>query len=253
MSSQRLGGKVAVVTGGAYGFGAAIVQSFAAEGATVVVADIDEEQGARVVAELGLPKEHFIRTDVSRMNEVANLSADCVKRHGVVDILVNAANYTHANQPMLNIPEALFDRIFAVNCKSLFNTATAFVPVFRHAGRGVIINVASTGGCRPRSGLTWYNGSKGAVIALTKSMALELASENVRVNAINPALAETEHLSALMGLPDTPGNRAKFLATIPLGRLAAAADIANAAVYLASDEASFITGTCLNVDGGRSI
>lgn len=250
---KRLKGKVAVITGGASGFGEGIARRFASEGARVVVVDMDGAAGEKIVADLGAAQAHFIPVDVSRGQEVEAMVKATIETFGRIDILVNGANAMHANQPMLNVPEAIFDRIYAVNCKSLYLSAMHVVPVFRRQGGGVILNVASAAGVRPRSGLTWYNGSKGAAIVLTQSMAIELARDGIRVNAINPVMGETDQLTTLMGMEDTPGNRAKFIATIPLGRLSRTADVASAAVFLASDEASFITGDCMNVDGGRCI
>jgi 3-oxoacyl-[acyl-carrier protein] reductase len=252
---MRLREKVAIVTGAASGFGEGIARRFAAEGARVCVVDLDAEAGAALAAELetGGARAAFVRADVSVGDEVKELAAAVVRSFGRVDILVNGANATHANQPMLNVPEAHFDRIFAVNCKSLYLTALHIVPLFRRQGAGVILNIASTAGVRPRPGLTWYNGSKGAAIVLTKSMAVELAPDGIRVNALNPVMGETDQLAAFMGAQDTPGNRARFIASIPLGRLSRASDIASAAVFFASDESEFVTGACLDVDGGRCI
>ena len=172
---------------------------------------------------------------------------------GGVDIMVNNAGYTHKNQPMLDVGEEEFDRIFAVNVKAIYLAALACVPEMEKRGGGVIINTASTAGVRPRPGLTWYNGSKGAAIILTKSMAAELAPKNIRVCAINPVIGETGMLEQFMGMKDTPENRAKFLAAIPLGRFSKPADIANAALFLASPDSSMITGVALEVDGGRCV
>jgi 3-oxoacyl-[acyl-carrier protein] reductase len=169
-----------------------------------------------------------------------------------VDILVNNAGYTHRNQPMLDVPEAVFDRVFAVNVKAIYLAALAAVPMFRAQGEGVILNTASTAGLRPRPGLTWYNASKGAVITMTKSMAAELAPDRIRVNCICPVAGETGMLADFMG-GDTPENRARFVASVPLGRLSTPSDIADAALYLCSDQSAFITGVALEVDGGRCI
>ena len=176
-----------------------------------------------------------------------------MKTFGGVDIMVNNAGYTHKRQSMLDVSEADFDRIFAVNVKAIYLAALACVPIMQKRGGGVIINTASTAGVRPRPGLTWYNGSKGAAITLTKSMAAELAPKNIRVCAINPVIGETGMLEQFMGMPDTPSNRAQFLATIPLGRFSTPADVANAALFLASPESSMITGVALEVDGGRCV
>jgi 3-oxoacyl-[acyl-carrier protein] reductase len=166
---------------------------------------------------------------------------------------VNNAGITHRNQPMLDVSEEEFDRVYAVNVKSIFLAARAAVPVMRARGGGAILTIASTAGVRPRPGLTWYNGSKGAAITLTKSMAAELAPDGIRVNALNPVIGETAITELFMGVPDTPENRARFLATIPLGRFSTPLDIANAALFLCSDEAAFITGVAMEVDGGRCV
>jgi 3-oxoacyl-[acyl-carrier protein] reductase len=176
-----------------------------------------------------------------------------VDTFGGLDIVVNNAGTTHKNRPALEVGEAEFDRIYAVNVKSIYLSTIAAVPEMEKRGAGTIVNIASTAGVRPRSGLTWYNGSKGAVITLTKSLAVELAPKRIRVNAINPVMGETGMLTQFMGLPDTPENRAKFLATIPLGRLSRPEDIANAALFLAEPASTFITGVALEVDGGRCV
>jgi 3-oxoacyl-[acyl-carrier protein] reductase len=248
---MKLEDKVAIVTGAASGFGKAIAETFAREGAKVAVADING-QGARDVAQgIGGSAVH-IAVDVSRRAEVEAMVAEAVKRFGGLDIMVNNAGTTHKNQPMLEVTEAEFDRIFAVNVKSIYLAALACVPEMEKRGGGVIINTASTAGVRPRPGLTWYNSSKGAVITMTKSMAAELAPRKIRVCAINPVAGDTPLLADFMGA-DTPENRAKFIATIPLGRLSLPADIANAALFLASPESSMITGVALEVDGGRCV
>jgi 3-oxoacyl-[acyl-carrier protein] reductase len=249
---MRLAGKIAIVTGAASGFGKAIAELYAREGANVVVADING-QGAREVAQaIGASARHFA-CDVARKAEVDALVAEAVTAFGGLDIMVNNAGYTHKNQPMLNVSEEEFDRIYAVNVKAIYLAALACVPVMERRGGGVIINTASTAGVRPRPGLTWYNGSKGAAITLTKSMAAELAPKKIRVCAINPVIGETGMLEQFMGMPDTPENRAKFLATIPLGRMSKPSDIANAALFLADPASEFITGVALEVDGGRCI
>jgi 3-oxoacyl-[acyl-carrier protein] reductase len=191
---------------------------------------------------------------VSRKADVDAMVRAATEAFGGLDIVVNNAGTTHRNRPLLEVDEAEFDRIYAVNVKSIYLTTIAAVPKMERRGAGIIINIASTAGVRPRPGLTWYNGSKGAVITLTKSMAVELAPKNIRVNAINPVMGETGMLTQFMGQPDTPENRAKFLAGIPLGRLSRPPDIANAALFLADPAASaFITGVALEVDGGRCI
>ena len=249
---MKLAGKVAIVTGAASGFGRGIAERFAQEGARVVAADIDGE-GARAVAAPHGDKMIAATCDVSLKTDVDALIQKAATSFGNVDILVNNAGTTHRNQSMLDVGEAEFDRIYAVNVKSIYLTTLAVVPLMTRAGAGVIINVASTAGVRPRPGLTWYNGSKGAVITLTKSMAAELAPKNIRVNAINPVMGETGMLEQFMGVPDTPENRARFIATIPLGRLSRPDDISNAALFLAEPSSSFITGVAIEVDGGRCV
>jgi 3-oxoacyl-[acyl-carrier protein] reductase len=253
---MRLQGKVAIVTGGGSGFGEGIARRFAEEGAKLVVNDIDDIGGERVAAAIdaahGQGSALYVRADVADNAAVKTLVERSVARYGRLDIMVNNAGMTHVNGPMLEVPEALYDRIFAVNVKSVYLAAIHAVPVFRRQGGGVFINTASTAGLRPRPGLTWYNGSKGAVITLTKSMAVELAPDRIRVNALCPVAGETPLLASFMGA-DTPEHRARFKASIPLGRFSEPRDIANAALYLASDEAEFITGVALEVDGGRCV
>lgn len=248
---MRLNGKVAVITGAASGFGEGMARRFAAEGAKVVVADLNGEGARRVADEIG-PAAVAVKADVSRKDEVAAMIATAAERFGGLDILVNNAGYTHRNGSMLGVPEEVYDRIFAVNVKSVYLAALAAVPIMAERGGGVIVNTASTAGLRPRPGLTWYNASKGAVITMTKSMAVELAPQKIRVNCLCPVAGETAMLGDFMG-EDTPEIRAKFVASIPIGRLSRPDDIAAAALYLASDEAAFITGVALEVDGGRCI
>ena len=251
---MRLANKVAIVTGAGSGFGAGIARRFAAEGAKVVVNDIDIANGQRVaddiVAAGGQAK--FCPGNVAVDADVSHLVAFALARFGDLHIYVNNAGTTHRNQPLLDVREDEFDRIYAVNVKSLFLSAKHAVPHFRRQRDGVFITIASTAGIRPRPGLTWYNGSKGAAIVTSRSMAAELAPDNIRVNVINPVAGETALLKEFMGV-DTPEMRAKFVASIPLGRLSKPSDIATAAVFFASDEAAFITGACLEVDGGRCI
>jgi 3-oxoacyl-[acyl-carrier protein] reductase len=246
---------VAIVTGGGSGFGEAIALAFASEGARVVVADFNAAAGERVVADLrarGHAAE-FCRADVSVSADMGRLAVFAVERFGRIDVMVNNAGISHPNQPMLNVSEAEFDRLYQVNVKSIYLSAVHCVPVFRRQGGGSFINIASTAAVRPRPGLSWYNGSKGAVVLLTKSLAVELAPDKIRANAINPAIADTPLLTTFMGAPDTPENRARFLASIPLGRLCQPTDVANAAVFFADPASAFVTGTCLEVDGGRCI
>jgi 3-oxoacyl-[acyl-carrier protein] reductase len=251
---MRLKDKVAIITGGGSGFGEGMARRFAAEGAAIVVNDLNATGGQRVAEILKQQgaKALFVQGDVAKRPDVKALIARTLAEFGRVDILVNNAGYTHRNQPLLDVPEDVFDRIFAVNVRALYLAALEIVPVMRKQGGGSIINTASTAGLRPRPGLTWYNASKGAVVTMTKSMAVELAPDRIRVNCLCPVAGETGMLADFMG-GDTPENRAKFRASVPLGRLSLPEDIANAALYLASDEANFITGVALEVDGGRCI
>jgi 3-oxoacyl-[acyl-carrier protein] reductase len=250
---MRLRDKVAIVTGGGSGFGRGIAELFAAEGAKVVVADINGA-AARVCAEaIGPGLAIATTTDVTKRADVDAMVAAAVDAFGGLDCLVNNAGVTHMNQSLMTVTEDEFDRIYSVNVKSIYLTTLAVVPVLEKRGGGSIINTASTAGVRPRPGLTWYNGSKGAAITLTKSMAAELAPRNIRVNAINPVIGETGLLEQFMGVPDTPENRAKFVAGIPLGRMSKPLDIANAALFLADPASALITGIAIEVDGGRCI
>lgn len=252
---MRLKDKVAVVTGAGSGFGAGIAERFAAEGAAVLVNDVNDENGERVAGSLreSGAKAAYLHGDVSKDADTGAMLAEAVKQFGRVDIVVNNAGVSHRNQPMLEVTEADFDRVFAINVKSVYWSAKHFVPHFRQrGGGGCFINIASTAGVRPRPGLVWYNGSKGAVITITKAMAVELAPDRIRVNCLNPVAGETPLLKTFMG-EDTPEKRAAFKAVIPLGRFSQPRDIANAALFLASDEADFITGVDLEVDGGRCV
>ncbi len=251
---MRLANKITIVTGAGSGFGEGIAKRFAHEGAKVVVNDIHHEAGERVASDIARAggQAKFCPGDVSNDSDVSHLIAFALASYGGLDVVVNNAGTTHRNQPMLDVAEAEFDRIYAVNVKSLFLTAKHAVPHFRRQRNGVFITIASTAGVRPRPGLTWYNGSKGAAIVTSRSMAAELAPDNIRVNVINPVAGETGMLADFMGT-DTPQMRAKFVATIPLGRLSQPSDIATAAVFFASDEAAFVTGACLEVDGGRCV
>ncbi len=249
---MKLEGKVAIVTGAASGFGRAIAERFVLEGAKLVMADINGEGVSEVASGYG-DNALAVTCDVSQKADVDALVRAAAEGFGGVDIMVNNAGITHDNQPLLDVTEAEFDRIYAVNVKSIYLATLAVVPRMEKRGGGVIINTASTAGVRPRPGLTWYNGSKGAVITLTKSMAVELAPKQIRVNAINPVMGETGLLTKFMGQPDTPENRAKFMSTIPLGRLSRPHDIANAALFLADPASSFVTGVALDVDGGRCV
>jgi len=252
---MRLKDKIALVTGAASGFGEGIARRYAEEGARVIVNDLNSDGGERVVADIRAAggQAVFIAADVSKNDDVKRLVDASIAAFGGLHIIVNNAGTTHRNRPMLEVTEAEFDRIYAVNVKSLFLTAQHAVPYFRQQGGGCFITIASTAGVRPRPGLTWYNGSKGAAIVTSRSMAAELGPDGIRVNVINPVAGVTPLLAQFMGGEDTPEIRARFIAGIPLGRLSQPLDIANAALYLASDEAEFITGACLEVDGGRCV
>jgi 3-oxoacyl-[acyl-carrier protein] reductase len=250
---MRLKNKIAVVTGSGSGFGRGIAELFAKEGAEVVIADINGEAARACAETIGTHRAIATMTDVSVRGDVEGMFTAAVNAFGGVDILVNNAGMTHRNQSLLTVSEEDFDRIYAVNVKSIYLTALAVVPLMEKRGGGSIITTASTAGIRPRPGLTWYNGSKGAAITLTKSMAAELAAKNIRVNAINPVIGETGMLEQFMGVPDTAENRGKFIAGIPLGRMSRPSDIANAALFLADPASAFITGVAIEVDGGRCI
>jgi len=251
---MRLQGKIALVTGAGSGFGEGIATRFALEGARILVNDVAREAGERVAAAIRKAggDAHFAYGDVSSGPDVHGLLQAAKTHFGGLDIVVNNAGVSHRNQPLLEVSEADFDRVYAINVKSLFWMSQHMVPHFRERGGGVFVNIASTAGVRPRPGLVWYNGSKGAMITISKAMAVELAPDRIRVNVINPVAGETPLLATFMG-EDTPARRAQFIASIPLGRFSQPRDIANAALYLASDEADFITGACLEVDGGRCV
>ncbi|CTQ34278.1 SDR family oxidoreductase [Jannaschia rubra] len=246
---MRLDGKTAIVTGGASGFGRGIAEKFTAEGARVLIADRNGDAAEEVSrAILGL----FEQADVAKDGDWARLTARAMDEWGRIDILVNNAGITHLPQPMEDVTEEEFDRILAVNAKSVFLSARHVVPAMKAAGSGAILNVASTAGVSPRPRLSWYNASKGWMITATKAMAVELAPAGVRVNCLNPVAGDTPLLASFLG-EDTPEMRAKFLSTIPIGRFSTPADMGNAACFLCSDEASMITGVGLEVDGGRCI
>ncbi len=246
---MRLNGKTAIVTGGASGFGAGIVDVFLAEGAQVMIADINGTAAAARAAKTGALAQ---TVDVSDAGSVTAMAQAAHQAWGHVDILVNNAGITHMPAPLDEIEESDFDRVYAVNMKSVYLTARALVPGMKARNSGAILNVASTAGLSPRPNLNWYNASKGWMITATKTMAVELAPQGVRVNAICPVAGETPLLASFMG-QDTPETRAKFLSTIPLGRFSQPQDMGQAACFLCSDEASMITGTALEVDGGRCI
>lgn len=246
---MRLAGKRAIITGGASGFGEGIARKFAAEGAQVLIADLNLEGAQALADELGAKATH---TNVALDQSVQDMVAVAMDQLGGIDIVVNNAGTTHLPAPMEEVSEADFDKVFAVNCKSVYLTAKHVVPLFKKQGSGTILNVASTAGVSPRPRLNWYNASKGWMNNATKGMAVELAPLGIRVNAINPVAGDTPLLKTFMG-EDTPEVRAKFLSTIPIGRFSTPEDMGNAACYLCSDEASMVTGVCMEVDGGRCI
>lgn len=248
---MRLKDKTAIVTGAGSGFGKGIAMRFAKEGARVGVIDINAEAAREVASQIG-NSAFAMEADVSIDGDVSRMVQEALDRWRQLDILVNNAGTTHRNQPMTEVTEEEYERIFAVNVKSVYLGAKHVVPVMKKQGFGVILNVASTAGVRPRPGLVWYNTSKGAMMTATKAMAIELAGEKIRVNAINPVAGETGMLHLFMG-EDTPEKRAQFISSIPLGRLSLPEDMANAALFLCSDEAEMITGLCMEVDGGRCI
>ena len=249
---EQLRGKVAIVTGAAGGFGEGIARLFVAEGARVLIADLDVAKARKLADELG-PAAKAVACDVSKAADVQAAVKACVEAFGVPDIVVNNAGTTHRSQPMLEVDEATFDRVFTVNVKSIYHMTCAVVPLMRERRKGSLVNIGSTAGLLPRPGLTWYNASKGAVHLMSKSMAAELGADNIRVNVICPVMGATGLIEQFLGVPDTPENRAKIVAGIPLGRMSTPQDVANAALYLASDASVFITGVELPVDGGRTI
>lgn len=248
---MRLQGKTAIVTGGASGFGAGIARKFTAEGARVMVADINGEAAEAMAEELGTTAVAQT-VDVSDRASVGAMAKAALAAFGHLDILVNNAGVTHLPTPLDEVSEEDFDRVFNVNMKSIYLTARALVPHMKSRRAGAILNIASTAGVSPRPNLNWYNASKGWVITATRTMAVELAPEGIRVNALNPVAGETPLLKSFLG-EDTPEMRAKFLSTIPIGRFSTPEDLGNAAAFLCSDEASMITGVAMEVDGGRCI
>ena len=249
--TMRLKGKTALVTGAAQGFGFGIAETFVREGARVAVLDINGDKAKEAAKAIGR-KAFAVTCDVGKAKSVDKAVQKILAKVGRLDIVVNNAGTTHRNKPMTEVTEEEFDRIFAVNVKSIYLMARATVPHFREHGGGVILNIGSTAGLRPRPGLTWYNGSKGAANLISQSMAVELAPDKIRVNAIAPVAGETPLLATFMG-EDTPERRAQFTASIPWGRFSTPQDIANAALFLCSDEADMVTGSVLAVDGGRCV
>ena len=253
---MRVEGKSVIVTGAGGGIGEGIARRLASEGAAVIVNDINAALGEKVTADINASgsRARFVAGDVTKSADWQALVAAAQAFGGQLDVIVNNAGWTHRNRPMLEVSEAEFDKVYAVNMKSIYWSAIHGVPALRQAGGGSFINIASTAGVRPRPGLTWYNGSKAAVIVTSKSMAAELGPDNIRVNCINPVFNPDTGLSAeFAGGPVDEERKAKFRATIPLGRFSTALDVANAALYLASDEAAFISGVCIEVDGARCV
>ncbi|MFN4171167.1 MAG: glucose 1-dehydrogenase [Pseudorhodobacter sp.] len=248
----RLAGKIALVTGAGGGFGEGIARLFAAHGAKVGVLDLRGEAAEAVAGEIG-ENAVALAADVTSAPQMQAAVDKLCATFGVPDILVNNAGWTHRNKPMLEVSEEEFDRVYAINVKSIFIASNIIIPLMRQNGGGSIVNIGSVAGIRPRPGLTWYNSTKGAVNILSQSMAVELAPDKIRVNAICPVMGETGLLESFMGVPDTPENRARFIATIPMGRMSRPEDVAKATLYLASEDADFITGVLLPVDGGRTI
>ena len=253
---MRVEGKCIIVTGGGGGIGEGIARRLASEGAAVIVNDINAALSEKVTADINAAggRARFVAGDVTKSDDWQALVAAAQAFGGKLDVIVNNAGWTHRNRPMLEVSEAEFDKVYDVNMKSIYWSAIHGVPALTAAGGGSFINIASTAGVRPRPGLTWYNGSKAAVIVTSKSMAAELGPQNIRVNCINPVFNPDTGLSAeFAGGPVDEARRARFLATIPLGRFSTALDVANAALYLASDEAAFISGVCIEVDGARCV
>jgi NAD(P)-dependent dehydrogenase (short-subunit alcohol dehydrogenase family) len=253
-TSLRLQGKTTIITGAASGFGRATALRFAREGAQVVVADLQIGSGQALVNELTQEgyQALFVHCDVSLEDNVQTLVKATIETFKKLDVVINNAGTTHRNKPALEVTSEEFDRMFSVNVKSLYWMAQAAVPHLKDT-KGCMVNVASTTGVRPGPGLAWYSASKAAMINITKGLGLELARDHVRVNAVCPMIGETAMLEQFMGMPDTPENRQRFLARIPLGRFTRPEDVAEAVLYLASDAANFLTGVCIDVDGGRNI
>ncbi len=252
---MRLKDKVAVVTGAASGFGAGTAELFAAQGAGVVVADISDKAGEAVVESINTSggRAVYVHADVTSRGDAKRMIQSAKELGGGLDILVNNAGYSHRNKQFSDVTDEEFDKVYDVNVKAVFIAIQEALPVLRERGGGCIINTSSTAALRPRPGLAVYCSSKGAVSNLTKALAVELAPDKVRVNAICPVIGETGMLETFMGVPDTPENRKKFEATIPLGRFSTPNDIAQTMLFLASDDAAFLTGVALEVDGGRCV
>jgi len=253
---MRFQDKIAVVTGAASGFGAAIAKCFAAEGASVVVADVDEAGGKEITASIceSGGAAIFARTDVSQADQVKAMIDAAVAEYGGLDILVNNAGFSHRMMPLWDLPEEEYDRVFSVNAKGVYLGAKYAVPVLQKRGGGVIVNTASIGAVAPRPGVTAYNATKGAVVTMTRGLAMEVAPYRIRVNAVNPVASDTAFFKGALGVDAVPEPiRKGLIEGIPLGRLSEPLDVANAVLFLASEDASFITGVCLEVDGGRSI
>ena len=250
---MRLENKVAVITGGASGFGRGIVEKFINEGAKVVIADIDYDKAKELEGSIG-PNSLAVKVDVSIKSDIKNMFKETLKHFSEVNILVQNAAIGMKPQPLLETSEELFDKLFSINVKSVYLGAQEVIPIFRKQGKGgVILNTVSTAALRPRPGLTIYNATKGALIPMTKALALEVADDKIRVNGLCPVAGETPMLKDFLGESNPEENHKKFISTVPLGRLAEPKDVANAALYLCSNEADFITGVMLEIDGGRSI
>ena len=249
---MRLKDKICLITGAASGFGEGMAHKFTSEGATVAVVDMNGDGAGKVAADVG-KGAIAVTCDVSKGDQVEAAVARVTEEFGRIDVVVNNAGWSNRNAPLMETDEATMRKLYDVNVMSIFHMTKSIVPRWREGSGGVMINVGSTAGIRPRPGLTWYNSSKGAANLMTKSLAVELAPDRIRVCGIAPVIGVTALLENFMGMPDTPENREKFLATIPLGRMSEPRDVANAAAFLASDEADFLTGVVLEVDGGRTI
>jgi 3-oxoacyl-[acyl-carrier protein] reductase len=247
---MRLKDKIAIVTGAGSGMGEAIAHTYAREGARVAVLDVNEQAANKVASAIGAAAL-AVACDVTDKADIVRAVEMTEKKFGSTDILVNNAGVAHVNKPLMEIDEREYDRVFDVNVKGVFMFIQSVVPAMRKKGGGVIVNIGSTAGLRPRPGLSAYNATKGAVHNLTKTLAVELAPDRIRVCAIAPVATDTPLLPTFLG--PAPGQREKFIATVPLGRLATSQDIADAALFLASQEAKFLTGNIMEVDGGRCV